>query len=113
MPPAKASEEEEAMYGTVMVGRLRGSIDDLLRVNEEWLDRRVPGFVKEETLLGDDGRSVISVVFFESREDYQRLAADPAQDVFWRERLAPLLDGEPQWHDGTWQATLRPRAERG
>jgi hypothetical protein len=56
----------------------------------------------------DDGQTVISVVFFESKDAYQRLASDPAQDVFWRERSAPLLDGEPQWFDGTWLETLVP-----
>jgi hypothetical protein len=72
--------------------------------------------VREETIVGDDGQTLISVVFFESKDAYQRLASDPAQDVFWRERLAPLLDGEPQWfYDGepqwfygTWLETLVP-----
>jgi hypothetical protein len=100
------------VYGTVMVGRLRAGVEDMQKVNEEWLDLRVPGFVKEETLAGDDGRTVVSVVFFESKEAYQRLASDPAQDAFWRERLAPLLDGEPQWFDGAWLETLFPRTQR-
>jgi heme-degrading monooxygenase HmoA len=98
------------MYGTVMVGRRRGAVDDFEKVNREWLTLRVPGFVKEETLVGDDGQTIVSVVFFESKEAYQRLANDPAQDAFWRERLAPLLDGEPQWFDGTWLETLHSLA---
>jgi hypothetical protein len=101
------------MYGTVMVGRLRGTLEEVQKVNDEWLDLRVPGFVREETLLGDDGRTVISVVFFESREAYERLANDPRQDEFWRTRMLPLLDGEPQWFDGTWQTALTPRAAQG
>jgi len=101
------------MYGTVMVGRLRGSIEEMQRVNEEWLELRIPGFVREETLLGEDGRTVISAVFFESRDAYRRLADDPRQDEFWRTRFLPLLEGEPQWFDGTWQSTLIPRAAQG
>jgi hypothetical protein len=112
-PPENPAPEDTSMYGTVMVGRLRGTLEEMQRVNDEWLDLRVPGFVREETLLGDDGRTVISVVFFESREAYQRLASDPRQDEFWRTRMLPVLDGEPRWFDGTWQATLTPRTAQG
>ena len=100
------------MYGTVMVGRLKGTPEEMQRVNDEWLELQVPGFVREETLVGDDGRSVISAVFFESREAYERLAKDPRQDEFWRTRFLPLLEGEPQWFDGTWQTALIQREVR-
>jgi hypothetical protein len=42
-------------------------------------------------MVGDDGQTVISVVFFESKEAYQRLASDPAQDAFWRESFALVM----------------------
>lgn len=100
------------MYGTVMVGRLKGTPEEMQRVNDEWLELQVPGFVREETLLCDDGRTVISAVFFESREAYERLANDPRQDEFWRTRFLPLLEGGPQWFDGTWQTALIQRAVR-
>jgi heme-degrading monooxygenase HmoA len=96
------------MYGTVMVARLRGTLEEMKAVNDEWLERRVPGFVREETLVADDGRTVVSAVFFESREAYQRLANDPEQDEIWRTKFLPLLEGEPQWFDGTWQTALTP-----
>lgn len=97
------------MYGTVMIARRRGSLDEWWRVADEWLDRRVPGFVREETILADDGATVVMAVFFESKEDYLRLAGDSTQDEWYRERLAPLLDGEPRWIDGEWQEALVAR----
>lgn len=99
------------MYGTVMVGRLRAAPEELDRVNREWLERRAPGFVRSDALITDDGKTVVSIAVFESQEAYRRLAADPAQDAFWRERIAPLLDGEPQWFDGVWRGTLHPLTE--
>ncbi len=95
------------MYGTVMVGRLKAAPADVERAVREWYEqRRVPGFLRSEALVADDGSTVVSAVWFESREHYLRLADDPDQDRWWRERMAPLLDGEPQWIDGTWQTPL-------
>ena len=56
----------------------------------------------EYTLVGDDGRTIVSCVVFESKELYFQLANDPEQDNWYRERVARLLDGDPQWIDGTW-----------
>lgn len=95
------------MYGTVMIGKLKGSFEDIDRVVRDWnIDRKVPGFVRSEVILGDDGTTVVNCVWFESREHYMQLADDPEQDKWWREKMAPLLDGEPQWVDGTWQAAM-------
>jgi hypothetical protein len=50
----------------------------------------------------DDGSTVVVAVRFASRADYERLAADPAQSEWYQALLAPLLDGEPTWIDGSW-----------
>lgn len=93
-------------YGTVLIATLTGSLEELQRASAEWAEqRRVPGFLSEEVLMGEDGRTVVVPVFFESREAYQRLADDPEQDRWWSERMAPHL-ADVRWIDGTWQQSL-------
>ncbi|HZT67104.1 MAG TPA: hypothetical protein VFA11_15050 [Acidimicrobiales bacterium] len=94
-----------AAYGTVMLGKLAvgASMDDWRKGLEDWKrERRVPGFQGEYALLGDDKRTIVSCVSFESEQAYRRLAEDPEQDQWYRERIAPLLEGDPQWIDGSW-----------
>jgi len=94
------------MYGTVMTAKLKGSLEDLRLISKEWeAAHPVAGYVGQDILVGDDGETVVSVVRFESKALYQQLADDPAQDEWWRARMMPLLDGEPQWIDGTWHGT--------
>jgi hypothetical protein len=95
------------MYGTVMIGKLKVPAEEIDRVAREWnADRKVPGFVRSEVLVGDDGTTVVNNVWFESREHYLKLADDPEQDRWWREKMAPLFDGEPQWIDGSWLSAM-------
>ena len=95
------------MYGTVMIGRLRASREELLAAAKAWQEeRQVPGFLREDVLFGDDGTTVVTPVWFSSEEAYRRLAQDPEQDTFWQTRFAPLLDGDPQWIDGAWAGLM-------
>jgi hypothetical protein len=94
-----------ASYGTIMIGKLAATatIEDWHKDLEDWKrERNVEGFVAEYTLLGDDGKTIVSCVIFESEESYRRLADDPEQDRWWRERVVPLLEGDVQWIDGRW-----------
>jgi predicted small metal-binding protein len=92
-------------YGTVMVGRLSGSADQLQAEVDAWIrGRQVPGYLANETLITDDRRTVVSAVFFESEAAYRALANDPQQAEWWASRMAPLHEGEPTWHDGHWRA---------
>ena len=94
-----------ASYGTIMIGKLATgtSVSDWRKGLEDWKrERKVAGFQGEYTLIGDDGHTIVSCVTFESKDLYTKLADDPAQDKWYSERVAPLLDGEPQWIDGTW-----------
>lgn len=101
-----ADEGAAGRYGTVLVATLTGSLAEITRASAEWADqRRVPGFLFEEVLMGADGRTVVVPVFFDSRESYQQLADDPAQDRWWSERMAPHLS-DVRWIDGTWQQSL-------
>jgi hypothetical protein len=94
-----------AAYGTIMIAKLAvgASVDDWRKSLEDWKrERNVPGFQAEYTLAADDGRTMVSCVVFESKELYTQLADDPEQDKWYGERVAPLLEGEPRWIDGTW-----------
>jgi hypothetical protein len=90
-------------YGTVMIGRLAAPAADVEKLARDWADeRKVPGFQHEDLMVCDDGKTVVMSVIFESEASYKALADDPAQSRWYEEKLAPLLDGDPQWLDGRW-----------
>ena len=99
-------------YGTVMIGRLRdgadvAQVDAMADMVRQWIvERRVPGFLHQDLMVVDDGTTVVAAIFFDSEESYRALSDDPEQDRWYTERLAPLLDGEPQWLDGHWKHSL-------
>jgi hypothetical protein len=101
---------EVAVYGTCMIATLSPSttVDAVRLASKRWLEERaphVPGFISEQTLIGDDDSTIVMSVQFRSKADYLALADDPAQDAFWQESFAPLIQGEPRWIDGTWEST--------
>lgn len=91
------------MYGTVMIGRSSTPVDTLRKVTADWTDAmgRDAGFVDERVLEAGDGRIVVCVCF-KDEAAYKALADNPAQSAWWSESMAPLLDGDPEWIDGTW-----------
>ena len=94
-----------ASYGTIMIAKLRDgvSVGDWQKGLEEWkAERNVPGFQGAYLLVSDDNKTLVNCVIFESKELYLELANDPEQDAWHQAKVAPLLDGEPQWIDGTW-----------
>ncbi|MBI1351957.1 MAG: hypothetical protein GC156_12660 [Actinomycetales bacterium] len=93
-------------YGTVMIGRLAVPVEQLLASQADWRGRNVPGFVRESVLLGDDGRTVVMTVVFESKDAYLALADDPGQDEWWSTVARPMLEEDPQWIDGHWAGTV-------
>ena len=96
-----------AMYGTTMIGKMApGVTGDKIRAElQAWeAERKPPGYMSSHVLIGDDGRTVVNVAVFESKESYLALADDPKQDEWWRTHYAPMLDGDPQWLDGEWIA---------
>lgn len=93
------------MYGTTMIGKLAAGVtaDDVTNELKNWTSQRqVPGYMSSHILVGDDGKTVVNVAVFESKEAYFALANDPEQSKWWEEHYAPLLDGEPTWIDGAW-----------
>jgi heme-degrading monooxygenase HmoA len=91
-------------YGTIMIGKLKepGTAQKLVDAAKAWESREVDGFQSTYSLASDDGTLVVSCVSFVSKEKYQALAKDPSQDEWWRNEMAPLLNGDPQWIDGKW-----------
>ena len=99
-----------ADYGTFMIANLKpGRRDALLDAGRRWVaERRAPGFVGHAALVTDDAATVALAVRFDSRAAYDRLAADPIQDTWYRQHQAPHLDGEVRWVDGTWHDMSSP-----
>jgi hypothetical protein len=105
-----AEDRGAGRYGTVMIATVTGDIDALQQASEDWAaERRAPGFIVEEVLLSDDGRTVVLAVFFEDRDAYRRLAEDPEQDKWYSERIAPHV-AAVRWIDGTWQRAVQRSA---
>lgn len=95
------------MYGTTMIATLAEGVgaDAVRAVLDDWArDHPVEGFASSHVLVSDDGKTVVNAVFFESKQAYQALSADPSQAAWWEERFAPLLAGEPRWIDGPWSS---------
>lgn len=95
------------MYGTTMIGKLAAGAtgEDANQLLKAWIaERPVPGFKSAHLMVSDDGTTIVNVAVFESEAAYKALADDPAQDEWWRTKMAPMLDGEPQWIDGSWIA---------
>ena len=106
------------MYGTV--GRLRikpgmeGQFRQLLQEQARAFETgQVPGFVASYAYRMDaDPNDYYVAAVFESREAYWANAQSPEQDARYRQWL-PLLEGEPEWHDGEIDViyTLQARAK--
>jgi len=95
------------MYGTVMIAKIKGDPAEMMRAAEKWnTERQVPGYIRSDALAADDGGTIVVAVQFESKEQYQALADSPEQDEWYRTVMAPMLDGEPTWIDGTWMQSI-------
>jgi antibiotic biosynthesis monooxygenase (ABM) superfamily enzyme len=93
------------MYGTTMIGKLADGVtaEQIHAELKAWeAERTVPGYLSSHVMIADDGRTVINVAVFDTKENYMALADDPVQDDWWQKHYAPMLDGEPQWIDGIW-----------
>lgn len=91
------------MYGTVMIARLTLPVNELEARRKKWEEERgrMAGHVDTQVMAADDGR-VVMMARFESKEKYLALADDPRQSEWYESELMPILDGEPEWIDGTW-----------
>jgi len=93
------------MYGTTMIGTLAAGVSakDIESELKAWeTQRKVPGYLSSHVMVADDGKTMVNVAVFDSKESYLKLADDPEQDKWWQQHFAPMLSGEPRWIDGDW-----------
>jgi quinol monooxygenase YgiN len=93
------------MYGTVARLRVKTGMESQFRqiIKEQtrpFEAGQVPGFVASYGYRMDaDPHDYYLAVVFASKEAYWANAQNPEQDARYRQWL-PLLEGEPEWHDG-------------
>ena len=93
------------MYGTVARTRVKPENRDTLRkVFEHQMHVEVPGYVTSYILFENDGEVAWIFAVFTDRETYERNADDPVQHDRYLE-YRPLLEDEPEWHDGVIETT--------
>ena len=87
------------MYGTIAKLRVKpGKIEEL----KQWADRSEPPLGGVSIIayqMDADPSELYMAVLFESREAYVANAQSPQQHERYLQIL-PLLEGEPEWHDG-------------
>lgn len=89
------------MYGTIARMRLKPGTDGQMReLMQEYETLDVPGYVRSTVYQMDtDSNEYYLTVAFEDRDSYRANAESPEQDARYR-KMASLLDGDPEWHDG-------------
>jgi quinol monooxygenase YgiN len=91
------------MFGTIGHAQLKpGQRDQLEALMTEWrqtIRPQVPGpFVQYVGHQDGQPNGLVFVALAQDKATYQRLAALPAQDAWYR-RLRALLDGDVRWDD--------------
>ncbi len=93
------------MYGTIARYRVKpgmeGHLNQILEEQGRAFENgQVPGFVATYAYRTDtDPNNYYLAVVFESKEAYWANARSSEQDARYRQWL-PLLESEPEWHDG-------------
>jgi hypothetical protein len=93
------------MYGTIGLCRIKPGMESQFKQLIEgqasaFESGQVPGFVASYSYRMDaDSNEYYLAVLFDSKETYWANAQNPKQDTRYRQWL-PLLEGEPEWHDG-------------
>lgn len=89
------------MYGTVARLRLKSGAEPQMReLMKEYEGLNVPGYIRSTVYNMDgDSNEFYMAVVFEDRESYRANAESSEQHARY-EKMAAILDGEPEWHDG-------------
>ncbi len=89
------------MYGTIVRYRIKAGMEGQFNKQaREFEAEQVPGLVATYAYRMDaDPNDYYVAVVFESREAYLANAQSPEQGARYRQ-LLPLLEREPDWHDG-------------
>ncbi len=88
------------MYGTVARTRVRPENRERLReIVGRQLEEKIPGMITSYVLWENDSDTAWLLAVFEDRATYDKNADDPAQHQRYLE-YRPLMEDEPEWHDG-------------
>src|SRR5687768_7409372 len=92
------------MYGTVATMRVKPGMEQKLsQLSEQWWRERAPqvkGALSSTVFKTDaNPNEHILIAVFDSKENYEANANDPAQDA-WYQEMRACLEGDPQWTDG-------------
>lgn len=97
------------MYGTIARYHIKpGAEAQLQNEFRKFQEAKVPGFIGSYIYRMDTNpREIYLSVLFENKEAYLANAQSPEQDARYRQ-MRPLLEEEPEWHDGEvmYQASL-------
>ena len=90
------------MYGTIAKMRVKAGMEaEFLRVAQVTESVPVPGVLAVYVYQMDtDSRDYYMTVVFDSKESYVANAQSPDQHQRFLQMMT-VLDGEPEWHDGT------------
>ncbi|HEU5001641.1 MAG TPA: antibiotic biosynthesis monooxygenase [Actinomycetota bacterium] len=97
------------MYGTIMRARVKPGVrhvfeDEAARNSAAHPD----GYLFSELAWEDsDAEALVLIVHFRDRASYLANAASPEQDAQYR-RMLQYFEGEPEWIDIRYAATLGP-----
>jgi hypothetical protein len=99
------------MFGTIGHARLKpGAEDQLTSLMGEWtrtIRPTIPGSVLELTGTPvDRPGEVVFIALMQDEQTYRNLAADPAQDAWYR-RFLELVEGDVHWEDVQMEITLQ------
>jgi heme-degrading monooxygenase HmoA len=89
------------MYGTVARIKLQpGKEAEMIAETQGYESLNIDGFVATAVYRADSGDNEYWLaVIFKSKEKYRANAESPEQDARFQ-KLAALMAGEPEWHDG-------------
>lgn len=88
------------MYGTCAKTIVKPENRDKLRAVMDAEGRReIPGYVTSYVLTENDSDVAWLFAIFEDRAAYEKNADDPAQHQVYLQ-YRPLMEAEPEWHDG-------------
>ncbi|MGI8552946.1 MAG: antibiotic biosynthesis monooxygenase family protein [Dehalococcoidia bacterium] len=92
------------MFGTVFHMRPRQgqeqAVEEMFRRWNRERRPKVAGVVSSHLLKSQSHPGeIVGIAVFDSEANYRKNAADPEQDVWYRE-LRGLLEADPEWNDG-------------
>ena len=101
------------MYGTIARFRIKpGKRDEMLSLMSQDNNLDLAGWVADYVYqIDQDSNEFFLVAFLDNKETYSANADSPEQHERYLKRRA-LLEGDPEWNDGSIVAANGPKAHR-